>query len=298
MNAPTPSAPSPRDGRAEPANPLGPALTLGAHANLTLVVSVAVAAALHLVAILGALTALVALSSFASDVQGALRERLRTTYDVDEAPAPEPPPLPTAAPEPEPESPPTPIPPPTAPRAAAAPEPASSPPPAAQAGKVLTAPPDPNQPVDLTGEGFVTGEGDTYAGGTTAASGTSTTAVHDPNAGRPAAPSGTGTAKTPSAPSAPPKDLSRAPRPTSSNWSCPFPPEADQDQVDYAAVSLVVTVGADGRARSVSVLSDPGHGFGRMARQCAMSRVYSVGLDKLGQPTTQTTPPITVRFNR
>ena len=43
------------------------------------------------------------------------------------------------------------------------------PPPAAKAGKVLTAPEDPNAPLDMTGDGFVTGDGDAYVGGVTAA---------------------------------------------------------------------------------------------------------------------------------
>ncbi len=272
-------------------DPLAPTLALGGRDRLALALGLLGAIALHFVGLLGAITALVALSSFAADVRSSVLDNLRTTYEV-EAPPPPPPPEPAAPPEPT-----APTPPPTAAPQAAPKSNEPPPPAAAQAGKVLTAPPDPDQPVDLTGDGFVTGDGDRYAGGTTASAGTSKQAVYDPNAGK-GAPAGTGTRPGPAAPATPAKDLSRAPRPSSNNWSCPFPPEADQDQVDYAAVSLVVTVGTDGRARSVSVLSDPGHGFGRMARQCAMSRSYSVGLDKTGQPTTRTTPPITVRFNR
>lgn len=274
-------------------DPLGPALALGAGSErIGFALGIVGAAIIHVVLLMGAVTALVALSEFADGVRSAVMDRLRTTYEIDQAPPPPPPPSPepTAAPEP------TAPPPPTA--AAPEPKPTEPPPPAAaQAGKVLTAPPDPDEPVNLTGDGFVTGNGDTYAGGTTASTGTSKQAVYDPRAGR-GTPGGTGTGPPQAAPAAPARDLSRSPAPVEKSWSCPFPPEADQDQVDYAAVTLVVTVGTNGRARSVSVLSDPGHGFGRMARQCAMGRSYVVGLDKAGQPTTRTTPPITVRFNR
>jgi protein TonB len=60
----------------------------------------------------------------------------------------------------------------------------------------------------------------------------------------------------------------------------------------------VVTVTAEGRARSVSVLNDPGHGFGRLARQCAFRQTYTSGRDRYGKPVSRTTPPITVRFTR
>jgi periplasmic protein TonB len=46
------------------------------------------------------------------------------------------------------------------------------------------------------------------------------------------------------------------------------------------------------------VTRDPGHGFGRLARQCAMRMRYNVGYDRSGHPVSRTTPPITVRFNR
>jgi hypothetical protein len=48
----------------------------------------------------------------------------------------------------------------------------------------------------------------------------------------------------------------------------------------------------------VSVLKDPGFGFGRVARQCAMRKTYTAGLDRSGKPVTTSTPPITVRFVR
>src|SRR5262245_19123782 len=51
---------------------------------------------------------------------------------------------------------------------------------------------------------------------------------------------------------------------------CPFPPEADVKGIDSADVTIRVYVGADGSAKSVEILEDPGNGFGRAATQCAM----------------------------
>ena len=82
------------------------------------------------------------------------------------------------------------------------------------------------------------------------------------------------------------------------NWACPFPPEADAEQIDYARVGVVVTVGPDGLAKSVTVTTDPGHGFGAAARRCAQGQRYQPGLDSTGKPVTRTTPPFTVVFRR
>ncbi len=86
--------------------------------------------------------------------------------------------------------------------------------------------------------------------------------------------------------------------PTSLSWNCGFPAEADMEQIDYATVTLSVTVGADGRAKSVTVLKDPGYGFGSLARSCAFRMRYAVGLDAQGKPITKTTAPFPVRFTR
>lgn len=238
------------------------------------------------------LTALFDLQTFASQVQENVAERLRATINIDVKPPPPPEPRPSAPP-PEPTAPaPPPENAPPPPKDAPAPAPA-----AAQAGKILTAPSDPDEPLDLTGQGFVTGNGDRYAGGTTASSGTSQTAVRNPNARGGGTPGATGTARA-KPPPPPAKDLSRPARPNSTNWSCGFPAEADMDQIDYAVVRVVVTVTAQGKARSVSVLNDPGHGFGRLARQCAFRQTYSPGRNRYGKPVSRTTPPITVRFTR
>lgn len=97
----------------------------------------------------------------------------------------------------------------------------------------------------------------------------------------------------------PPKDLSRAAEVSGSkSWSCPFPAEADGAGKDSATVVLVVTVRADGSPEKVDIVSDPGTGFGREARRCALQKRYKAGLDREGKPTRKATLPITVRFTR
>lgn len=186
----------------------------------------------------------------------------------DEAPPPPPPPVM------EPENKPDPAP--------ARATPHEAPPPApAQAAKVLTAESKPDEPLDLTGNTIVTGNADTFAGGFTAGNGTNPNAVHSMPSPS-GVPGGTGTPRA--APPPPPgPDRSRtASLSGGSQWSCPFPPEADTAQVDEAFVSLRVDVRADGTPTTVSVLQDPGNGFGREARRCAMNKHYQSALDHDG----------------
>lgn len=194
------------------------------------------------------------------------------------------------SPPPAPKLKPPPAPPPPAPKTA--PVAAQPAPAAAQAGKVLTQDPTPDQPVDMTDQGFVSGNGDSFAGGQTAADGTSKTAVGN-LAARGA---GTRPPPRPKPTAPPPPDLSRAARPTSLSWNCGFPPEAED--VDHARVVITVTVGPDGNPRIARVDSDPGNGFGRVARSCAMHKHYQAGRDRSGNPTTTSTPPFVVRFDR
>jgi protein TonB len=221
-----------------------------------------------------------------------LRERLKSEVDIDVTPPPPPPPAPEPEPEPEPAKEKEPPPPPKADRPPAAPPPA-----AAEAGKILTAEADPDEPVDLTGEGFVTGTGERFAGGVTASTGTGKKAVRAPQA----AATGTGTAsRLPVGPAAGAKDLSRpATLLAGSDWTdCGFPPEADQEGINQGRVSIAVTVRPDGRARTVTVLNDPGYGFAAVAKRCALRKTYQPGYDRAGQPIEQTTAPIGVKFIR
>jgi len=230
------------------------------------------------------------LHAFAVSVLGDIREQLNSQIDVDVSEPPPPPPTPEPPPEPE-------APPPPTPAAATPPPPSDAPPPppAAEAAKVLTAEPDPNEPVDLTGDSIVTGNGDHFAGGITAANGTSKDAVRDLRA----QPDGVGKAPPPGpvAPSGP--DLSRAASPMGGSWNdCEFPAEADIEGIDSAVVQLTVTVGPNGRAKSVTILRDPGNGFGQSARSCAFRKTFNAALDRSGTAITMSTAPFTVRFTR
>lgn len=275
-------------------DPLAPVLALGERAaKVGVVIGLLGAIALHGAAGVRAAANLFDVESFSRGVAAYVKNNLQMQVDIDTTPPPPPPPEPEApppAPEPEapaPEKAPTP----------STPTPPTNEPPApapAEAGKVLTSDPDPNAPVDLTGDGFVTGNGE-FRGGITSSSGTSKTAVRDVNAVPGGVPGGTGTA--PAAPKGPEKDLSQAAGPIGTSWSdCGFPAEAQLDGVEQGVVKLVVTVNPNGRAKSVTILSDPGSGFGNHARQCAMRRTFKPALDKSGQAIVSSTPPFTVRF--
>jgi TonB family protein len=68
-----------------------------------------------------------------------------------------------------------------------------------------------------------------------------------------------------------------------------FPAEANAEGINYAVVTVSVTVGTDGRAKNVSVLQDPGTGFGGAGRQCALRMArFEPGLDSSGNPTSKT----------
>jgi protein TonB len=278
---------------ARASDPLGPIWALGRRqARFGAVMGFLVALLLHGAAAGQAATTLYDIGGYAARVSDYVKNSLRLEIEIDtsepppppEPPAPEPPP-----PEPEPQQAPTPPP---------EQQPTEEPPPPpapAEAGQVLTAEPDPDAPVDLTGDTIVTGTGE-FRGGITSSTGTSKTAVRDVRAQPGGVVGGTGTAP---APPRPVRDLSRPAAPIGTSWSdCGFPEEADLDGVDYGVVKLVVAVGADGRAKSVTVLSDPGSGFGSLARRCALRRSFQPALDAAGQPITSSTPPFTVRFTR
>jgi protein TonB len=204
-----------------------------------------------------------------------------------EIPAPPPPPPP--APEPEPEPPKAAPPPPVAkaaPKPVEPPPQAAPPPAAAEAAQVLDAPSD---VVDF-GDTFVAGQGTSYAGGTTESGGTSKAAVRAPTARAAGVIGGTGSDVK--------GDLSRKPRLAGGlQWDCPFPAEADDFGVDHAAVTLRVEVGADGKVTSATATTDPGHGFAREARRCALSKRWQPGLDRAGNAIGDVAV-INVRFDR
>jgi protein TonB len=272
-------------------DPLAPVLGLGERAvKVGVVLGILGALLVHGAVAVKAATTLGEVHAFAVLVQAQIHERLHAQIDIDVSEPPPPPPAP------EPEAPPEPKEIPAAPPAA--PPPPGTPPPApaaAEAGKVLTADPDPNEPVDLTGDGFVSGTGDRFAGGVTASNGTSKGAVRDIRA----KPEGVGKAPPGPVSSAAGSNLSRAASPMGGAWNdCGFPAEADIEGIDNAVVSLTVTVGPDGRAKSVTILKDPGNGFAQLTRTCAFRKQYATALDLGGNPITMSTPPFNVRFTR
>jgi protein TonB len=151
----------------------------------------------------------------------------------------------------------------------------------------------PDDTIDFTGNGFVTGTATQFAGGVTHQAGTSTTAVRNLSAQPLGVPDGIGSAPRPP----PAVDQSRAVTLVSKEWKCPWPAEAETEQLDEAKVRVRISVGADGRATRVDVLSDPGHGFGREARQCAMREKYTPAMDAYGMPIAAT-KEINVTFER
>lgn len=271
-------------------DPLAPILALGRKELRTAaIIGVLGTCIVHAAPASRALLTFQELSNFSSQVLEVVQERLRSEVDIEVEKLPPPPPPPPPAPEPEPE-------PERAPPPRAEPNNEPPPPPApAEAAKILTSEPDPEEPVDLTDQGFVTGNADRFPGGITANTGTSTRTVRDINATLGGVPGGTGP-KTSTPP--PARDLSRPAMPAGGSWDCGFPAEADMEGINRAVVTLAVTVGPDGRAKSVTVLQDPGNGFGKLARSCATRKAYTPALDRYGKPLVQTTPPFTVRFTR
>lgn len=256
-------------------DPLAGVLMLGPRIPVAVMVFAAVlAVSVHAGAAVGAVQAAVlhAFASWARDVKSTVSNRLAQTYDVDflkpvEKPAEPPPP-----PPPEEKAPPPPV------VKAPKDEPPPPPPAAADAAKVLTAEPAKDEPVDLTDKGFISGTADTAVGGVTQIGGTAKVATNNVAAVATGTPGGTGAA---GAPPAVKVDRSRGARIANLDnlTRCPFPAEADAEQVDEAAVSIEIRVSTDGRAENVAITRDPGHGFGREARKCALREKYMPALN-------------------
>jgi protein TonB len=268
--------------------PLDKALKIGDRAGTTIIATLFLALFLHGTASARTLLNSPELFNWARAVENRVTINLTETIDI-ETEKPKPPPPPEPPPEEEKAKPFEPpiqkdVPPPP-------------PPEAAQAGKVLTQDPDPNAPVDFTGDGFVSGNGESYVGGITQAGGKGTHPTYNPNGRATGVPNGTGAPTAAPAPVGP--DRSRAAsRAGSDEWHCDFPPEADAEQIDEAFVTLQVVVGADSRPKKVTVLQDPGHGFGRMAYQCAQRESYNASFNHDGTAIESETRPFRVHFVR
>jgi protein TonB len=154
------------------------------------------------------------------------------------------------------------------------PRPASSAPSAAGRQASL-----PEEPVDFTASVFIVGGG------------TAARAAGD-------APGGGAGAPVSRDASGPPASRARAVALDQAAWSCPWPAEADAEQVNERTVVLRVSVRPDGRAGDVDVLSDPGLGFGPAARACALATRFEPARDADGRPVAAPSGPIRVHFFR
>jgi protein TonB len=232
------------------------------------------------------------------DGRARLHDYFWREYEVDLTQKKVEPPKPEDTPPPPPEPAPAPVPAMKAPAPKVDDDPYKNLPAApAKAAPVLTQKEDPDEVKDLTGNTVVSGDG-TVGYGQVSAAGKGDTPTLASNASLHGVPGGHGSAAAPPPPPPPGPDLSRSLALSGgTSWNCPFPPEADADQIDQAVVRVQVTVRPDGTASSVSVLSDPGHGFGRAARICALQKRYQPALDRTGAPTVASAP-VTVRFSR
>ena len=273
--------------------PFAPVLELEARQPSRFVLAAVFAAILHVALGSNGFLGLSGLGDFARIVQASMQQRLKQSIDITMEPQPEPEPEPAPEPEPEPEPEPAPKPPPA--EAAKAPPPeAPTPPPAAaaaQAGQVLAAEADPDEPLELTGNTFVQGNADYYAGGVTASKGTSSAPVRDRAARADGVIGGRGTAAYVGV------DRSRVAGVLTNTWDCPFPAESELEQINYQTVTVTVAVSAAGRASSVKVIGDTQFGFGRAAQRCALKKAYQPALSRDGTPI-ESTITIVVAFER
>lgn len=241
------------------------------------VAAIAIAVGLHGLLLLWATRSERSLESWSAAVAARVHAEL-SREQVVELREPSPPPPPVAQPPP-----PAPSVPKTRVPSRHPPEP-SRPPPPAQAGRIVAREENPNAPADLTGETFVTGTASTYAGGVTTAKGTNPVAVQTRDVD----------------PRSPPGQPDRS-SPVALNdldWKCPWPREAEAEEIDEQIVLVRVLVRADGTVESATILKDPGHGFGQEAVACAMRTRFAPARDRDGRAIRAQSPPIRVRFTR
>ena len=94
-------------------------------------------------------------------------------------------------------------------------------------------------------------------------------------------------------------DLSRKPFLGGSvQWDCPFPAEATTHALSETLVRAQADVAADGTPTAVTILEDPGFGFGEAARSCVLAQRMHPALDRMGVPVRGTTNAFRVVFQR
>jgi protein TonB len=284
------------DSAAESAEPLRKVLAIDP-GQYTIGIVLLLAELLHVGVAVGAVT-----SSMLADIlrwnrgmQVAIADKLTQEYEVTQE-KDEPPP-----PPPEPEKAPPPPPPPVAKedKVEEPPKEETPAPTPAQAAAVLTQDSKPDDVEDLTATTFVSGSGDGTSYGAVSAAGTGRSGLAAKVVRNDGAPSGTGTGPAAPPPPPPGPDRSRkAGLDGSADWNdCPFPAEADAEQIDEAFVVLQVNVGADGRPTTITVMQDPGHGFGRQAKICAQRKSFKTALDRDGNPIPGQTGKFSVHFS-
>jgi periplasmic protein TonB len=82
------------------------------------------------------------------------------------------------------------------------------------------------------------------------------------------------------------------------SWRCRWPAEAEYEPIDEQVVVLRALVAENGRLERAEILSDPGHGFGAAARDCARRTRFVPAQDDRGNTIRAQSPPIRVRFVR
>lgn len=257
---------------------------LGKKTGRRILAASCIALFVHLAGAAHQLSSLHEVRAFALQIRTAIHNRRIQTVEVHiEVPVQPPPPPPPQA-EPAPVAPERRV-----PRRRVAKRRAAPPPSAAQAARVMTAKADPDEPLDLTGNTFIQGTASSYAGGVSASNGTSKAAVRDRNARAKGVNGGRGTKRGAS--------LSSRARPIKNQWNCPFPSEADLEQVNYMSVPVAVVVNPTGRARSAKATKKTGYGFGRAAERCAKKKRYLAARDQLGKAVTSTIV-FTINFRR
>jgi hypothetical protein len=68
--------------------------------------------------------------------------------------------------------------------------------------------------------------------------------------------------------------------------------------VDEAYVVAAVLVASDGHAEDVTIIHDPGYGFGDASKQCAMHQQYVPGRNAGGVAIESRTKPFRIHYSR
>jgi len=155
------------------------------------------------------------------------------------------------------------------------------------ANEILTQPENAAEPLNFT-DVSVTGSATAARGGVTSRFGSSAHA--SPGSATGANPGGEPRPKEPD-------HSRRAAVAGGPDWRCPFPSEAEEEGMNVASTTLSIVVDPRGTAERVTVLSDPGHGFGAAARRCARGKRYVPARGSDGRVVRDTLVVI-VRFVR